>query len=254
MMPPPHQQIQPAQQSYVPAQQQQPPQGYVVGQSPHYGGNPNSLNETGTTSEDSDDSALRTGIINPLKRPSPEPLPTSPNGTNKTVKSPTTPTSAKKPKAQRKKKKNRDPNEPQKPVSAYALFFRDTQAAIKGQNPAALFGEVSTIVASMWDVLAPEHKEVYKKKTETAKKEYLKTLAAYRASNVASNVSGAETNAQPQAAISPQPTQPPQIQPPQQQQQPPLQQPQQQPQQQQSPAQYIPQPSPQQQSPATYQL
>lgn len=29
-------------------------------------------------------------------------------------------------------------NEPQKPVSAYALFFRDTQAAIKGQNPNAL--------------------------------------------------------------------------------------------------------------------
>lgn len=36
-----------------------------------------------------------------------------------------------------KKRKKKDPNEPQKPVSAYALFFRDTQAAIKGQNPAA---------------------------------------------------------------------------------------------------------------------
>lgn len=47
-----------------------------------------------------------------------------------------------------------------RPVSAYALFFRDTQAAIKGQNPNAQFGEVSKIVASMWDVLAPEHKNV----------------------------------------------------------------------------------------------
>lgn len=47
-----------------------------------------------------------------------------------------------------------------RPVSAYALFFRDTQAAIKGQNPNASFGEVSKIVASMWDVLAPEHKNV----------------------------------------------------------------------------------------------
>lgn len=47
-----------------------------------------------------------------------------------------------------------------RPVSAYALFFRDTQAAIKGQNPSASFGEVSKIVASMWDVLAPEHKNV----------------------------------------------------------------------------------------------
>ncbi|WAR13626.1 TOX3-like protein [Mya arenaria] len=57
-----------------------------------------------------------------------------------------------------KKKKKKDPNEPQKPVSAYALFFRDTQAAIKGQNPNATFGEVSKIVASMWEGLDPEHK------------------------------------------------------------------------------------------------
>ena len=49
-----------------------------------------------------------------------------------------------------------------RPVSAYALFFRDTQTAIKGQNPNASFGEVSKIVASMWDVLSPEHKNVSK--------------------------------------------------------------------------------------------
>lgn len=45
-------------------------------------------------------------------------------------------------------------------MSAYALFFRDTQAAIKGQNPNATFGEVSKIVASMWDVLDAESKNV----------------------------------------------------------------------------------------------
>ncbi|XP_029284569.1 TOX high mobility group box family member 3 [Cottoperca gobio] len=90
---------------------------------------------------------------------------------------------AKKPKTPKKKKK-KDPNEPQKPVSAYALFFRDTQAAIKGQNPNATFGEVSKIVASMWDGLGEEQKQVYKSKTEAAKKEYLKALAAYRASLV----------------------------------------------------------------------
>lgn len=66
---------------------------------------------------------------------------------------------AKKQKVQKKKKK-KDPNEPQKPVSAYALFFRDTQAAIKGQNPNASFGEVSKIVASMWDVLDTDSKNV----------------------------------------------------------------------------------------------
>ncbi|XP_063769587.1 TOX high mobility group box family member 4 isoform X2 [Pseudophryne corroboree] len=85
----------------------------------------------------------------------------------------------KKPKASKKRKK-KDPNEPQKPLSAYALFFRDTQAAIKGQNPNATFGEVSKIVASMWDSLGEEQKQVYKRKTEAAKKEYLKALALYK--------------------------------------------------------------------------
>lgn len=66
-----------------------------------------------------------------------------------------------KPKPQKKKKK-KDPNEPTKPVSAYALFFRDTQAAIKGQNPNATFGDVSKIVASMWDGLGEEQKQVWK--------------------------------------------------------------------------------------------
>ncbi|XP_072569661.1 TOX high mobility group box family member 2-like isoform X2 [Paramormyrops kingsleyae] len=94
----------------------------------------------------------------------------------------------KKPKPQKKKKK-KDPNEPQKPVSAYALFFRDTQAAIKGQNPNATFGDVSKIVASMWDGLAEEQKQGYKRKTEAAKKEYLKALATYRASLVSKNYS-----------------------------------------------------------------
>lgn len=60
----------------------------------------------------------------------------------------------------KKARKKKDPNEPQKPVSAYAMFFKDTQAAIKGQNPNASFGEVSKIVASMWDSLAEEQKQV----------------------------------------------------------------------------------------------
>ena len=90
---------------------------------------------------------------------------------------------AKKPKVSKRKKK-RDPNEPQKPVSAYALFFRDSQASIKAANPNAAFGDVSKIVASMWDGLDPDNKAAYKKRTENAKKDYLKKLAAYRASLV----------------------------------------------------------------------
>uniref|UniRef100_L7LZS7 HMG box domain-containing protein n=1 Tax=Rhipicephalus pulchellus TaxID=72859 RepID=L7LZS7_RHIPC len=163
-----------------------PPQGALMGPpsmlrgpAPRAGsagsGSPPGSNHTSpgqeTTSEDSDDSTPLSQLVGGVKRPSPEPLMDNGGKTAKKAKMP-------------KKKKKRDPNEPQKPVSAYALFFRDTQAAIKGQNPNASFGEVSKIVASMWDGLEADHKNVYKKKTEAAKKEYLKALAAYRASLV----------------------------------------------------------------------
>ncbi|XP_076353067.1 TOX high mobility group box family member 3-like isoform X2 [Tachypleus tridentatus] len=69
------------------------------------------------TSEDSDDNIPL--LMSGVKRPSPEPI--EPVNNTKSCKKPKVP----------KKKKKKDPNEPQKPVSAYALFFRDTQAAIK---------------------------------------------------------------------------------------------------------------------------
>uniref|UniRef100_A0A8C8S575 TOX high mobility group box family member 4 n=1 Tax=Pelusios castaneus TaxID=367368 RepID=A0A8C8S575_9SAUR len=102
----------------------------------------------------------------------------------------------------KKQKKKKDPNEPQKPVSAYALFFRDTQAAIKGQNPNATFGEVSKIVASMWDSLGEEQKQVYKRKTEAAKKEYLKALAAYKAIQTAAETTDLDLAPGPPPAAS----------------------------------------------------
>uniref|UniRef100_A0A8U7NMR7 TOX high mobility group box family member 4 n=1 Tax=Corvus moneduloides TaxID=1196302 RepID=A0A8U7NMR7_CORMO len=115
------------------------------------------------------------------------------------------------PKPPKKAKKKKDPNEPQKPVSAYALFFRDTQAAIKGQNPNATFGEVSKIVASMWDSLGEEQKQVYKRKTEAAKKEYLKALTAYKATLVPQNP-GVGRGGPPRTPRSPTP--PPPLPPP----------------------------------------
>ncbi|CAG7716258.1 unnamed protein product [Allacma fusca] len=156
------------------------PQQSMMGPSAPPGRSPTNSNSSPanpetTTSDDSDDSVPVSQMTPALKRPSPEPVDSRSMSAAAAA--------VKKPKAQKKKKK-RDPNEPQKPVSAYALFFRDTQAAIKGQNPNASFGEVSKIVASMWDALDAEHKNVYKKKTEAAKKEYLKALAAYRASLV----------------------------------------------------------------------
>ncbi|KAL1272101.1 hypothetical protein QQF64_031117 [Cirrhinus molitorella] len=117
----------------------------------------------------------------------------------------------------KKGKKKKDPNEPQKPVSAYALFFRDTQAAIKGQNPHATFGEVSKIVASMWDSLGEEQKQVYKRKTEAAKKEYLKALAAYKANQLSQQPTIEVLDAPPSppaAAVAPPPEPAPTVTPP----------------------------------------
>ncbi|XP_047493091.1 TOX high mobility group box family member 3-like isoform X2 [Penaeus chinensis] len=139
------------------------------------GGSPNSGGSPSPGSDDSDDST---------------PLAQMGRGKRPSSESTEGPARGKKPKVSKKSKKKRDPNEPQKPVSAYALFFRDTQAAIKGSNPNASFGEVSKIVASMWDSLDADHKNVYKKKTEAAKKEYLKALAAYRASLVSKGGEG----------------------------------------------------------------
>ncbi|XP_076634100.1 uncharacterized protein LOC143348113 [Colletes latitarsis] len=185
---------------YMHNQQQQQQQQQQMQQQMQYrsptGGSPPAMQQTNvpepnnntTTSEDSDDSTPHSGMITGIKRPSPEPADVGAKNQRK-------------PKSQKKKKK-RDPNEPQKPVSAYALFFRDTQAAIKGQNPNASFGEVSKIVASMWDALDTEHKNVYKKKTEAAKKEYLQALAAYRASLVSKGA--AENEQQQQQQPSPQ--------------------------------------------------
>lgn len=176
-----------------PQQQQQHPMSHMQQhQMQQIHGNPSQqMPMENTTSEDSDDSGFlqqqhHSAMMAGLKRPSPEPAesPTGMGGSGKAA-------AAKKAKGTKKKKK-RDPNEPQKPVSAYALFFRDTQAAIKGQNPTASFGEVSKIVASMWDALDAEHKNVYKKKTEAAKKEYLKALALYRASLVSKGASESE--------------------------------------------------------------
>lgn len=82
--------------------------------------------------------------------------------------------------ASRKQMTPTDPNEPAKPHSAYALFFRDTVSAIKQENPNCAFPELSRIVASMWEALDPSHKNVYNKKNEIAKNEYIKQMRIYR--------------------------------------------------------------------------
>ncbi|XP_018306246.1 TOX high mobility group box family member 3 isoform X1 [Mycetomoellerius zeteki] len=195
------QQVQMQHMQYMHSQQQQQQQQLQQQQQMQYrsptGGSPTTMqannipetNNNTTTSEDSDDSTPHSGMIAMVKREPPSPEAADVGAKNQRKTKP------------QKKKKKRDPNEPQKPVSAYALFFRDTQAVIKGKHPNASFGEVSKIVASMWDALDIEHKNYYKKKTEAAKKEYLKALAAYRASLVSK---GAGENEQKQQTQQPQ--------------------------------------------------
>lgn len=80
----------------------------------------------------------------------------------------------------RKKTKKEELQEPMKPLSPYTLYFRDTVSAIKQQNPNNSFKELTRIVASMWDVLDPLHKEVYVKKHQIAFTEYLNEMQIYR--------------------------------------------------------------------------
>lgn len=72
-----------------------------------------------------------------------------------------------------------DPNEPQKPLSAYALFFKDTVTNIRHQNPNCSFQELSRIVSSMWEVLDEETKNVYNKRNEEARIEYMHQMQLY---------------------------------------------------------------------------
>ncbi|CAD7680030.1 unnamed protein product [Nyctereutes procyonoides] len=68
-----------------------------------------------------------------------------------------------------KKRKKKNPNEPQKPVSAYALFFVIHRLPSRNRIPMPLLG----MFQKLWSPC-----EI--RKTEAAKKEYLKALAAYK--------------------------------------------------------------------------
>ncbi len=90
------------------------------------------------------------------------------------------PAPAKAPPARRTRRK-KDPNAPASVSSAYAFFFKDTQASVKTHNPSAKFGEVSKIVASMWDALDEEGKAVYRRRNEEDKRRHEREMKAYRA-------------------------------------------------------------------------
>ena len=65
--------------------------------------------------------------------------------------------------------------------SAYAFFFKETQASVKTHNPGAKFGEVSKIVASMWEALGEEGKAAYRERNEEDKRRFERENRLYRA-------------------------------------------------------------------------
>ncbi len=84
-----------------------------------------------------------------------------------------------KPAAKRTRRK-KDPNAPAAVSSAYAFFFKETQASVKTHNPNAKFGEVSKIVASMWEALDEDGKKGYRKKNEEDKQRYEREMKVYK--------------------------------------------------------------------------
>ena len=68
---------------------------------------------------------------------------------------------------------------PQLPLSAYAFFFKETQASIKSKQPNATFESCSQIVESMWQSLADDQKEKYRKMNEADKERFKREKELY---------------------------------------------------------------------------
>jgi len=112
-------------------------------------------------------------------------MPATKNSSTSIIVQPSSISMASDPPAEGKKKratrKKKDPNAPAGPSSAYTFFFRATQATIKTQNPGAKFGDISKIVASMWEALGDNEKVHYKQLNEEDKIRHKREMEAYKA-------------------------------------------------------------------------
>jgi len=68
---------------------------------------------------------------------------------------------------------------PQNPLSAYAFFFKETQASIKSSTPDATFEAVSKIVEQMWQSLEENQKDKYRKMNEADKERFRREKDLY---------------------------------------------------------------------------
>ncbi|XP_023347627.1 TOX high mobility group box family member 4-A [Eurytemora carolleeae] len=78
----------------------------------------------------------------------------------------------------------KDRNAPAKPLSPYALFFKETQASIKSEQPEATFASVSEIVDAMWQALGQVQKQKYEEQSVRDRERFEQEMIAYRAGSV----------------------------------------------------------------------
>lgn len=70
--------------------------------------------------------------------------------------------------------------QPTPALSAYAMFFKETQASIKSEKPDASFPELKTIVDTMWQVLGEDQKKKYEERSTVDKERYDRELFEYQ--------------------------------------------------------------------------
>ncbi|KAL9976429.1 hypothetical protein ACROYT_G013729 [Oculina patagonica] len=84
----------------------------------------------------------------------------------------------KKEKGTKRKKREKDGQELNKPLTAYELFFKETQATIRSKNPAAQFEDIKRIVDQLWENLNENHRKGLQEK---AQQEFQKAQEEHRA-------------------------------------------------------------------------
>merc|ERR1719167_1825398 len=75
-------------------------------------------------------------------------------------------------------------NAPHPALSAYAMFFKETQMSIKSEQSDADFSTVQKIVETMWKALGNDQKQKYEAKSELDKERYEREMITCRASKV----------------------------------------------------------------------
>jgi len=84
--------------------------------------------------------------------------------------------------AERPQVVRKEMNIAEKPLSAYALFFKETQMSIKSSDSEATYEQVAQIVETMWQALGAEQRKNYEEQSIADRERYEQELIAHRSS------------------------------------------------------------------------